>query len=176
LANEFPKSKFYGIDISPISPAGSALPPPAHVVQLDLRNIAKTLSYPDNFFDYIHQRLLVTALTSEDWNNVLKELFRVLKPGGYIELAELSFFDLTDVGPYMEKYLKGCMYDFTQKCIQEAKFLPPIALISFGARDIPKILGTELEDRLLKAGFVNEVLQVTPLPLNHDGKGGELLW
>jgi hypothetical protein len=51
-----------------------------------------------------------------------------------------------------------------------------LALISFGARGIPKELGTELEDRLLRAGFINEVLQVTPLPLNHDGKGGELLW
>lgn len=46
----------------------------------------------------------------------------------------------------------------------------------FGTLGMPIRICEELESRLLKAGFVNQVLQITPLPINHDGKGGELLW
>jgi hypothetical protein len=44
------------------------------------------------------------------------------------------------------------------------------------ARDIPPSIATELEDRLLKAGFENPVVRVVDIPLNHSGKIGELLW
>jgi hypothetical protein len=46
----------------------------------------------------------------------------------------------------------------------------------FESKCIPRRICAELEDRLLKAGFVNEISEVIPLPLNHDGKRGELLW
>jgi hypothetical protein len=46
----------------------------------------------------------------------------------------------------------------------------------FEPKGIPPRICAELEDRLVRAGFVNAILEVTPLLLNHDGKRGELLW
>jgi ubiquinone/menaquinone biosynthesis C-methylase UbiE len=107
MAVTFPKSKFHGVDISSVFP--DSMKPDN--VEFLVGNVAQTLPYPDNTFDYIHQRLLMAGLTSEDWSNVgthykhndhpysnsffllhkkaLKELYRILKPGGYIELAEV---------------------------------------------------------------------------------------
>lgn len=47
---------------------------------------------------------------------------------------------------------------------------------AFSSKDIPPAISCELKDRLVKAGFVNETLKITPLPINHDGKRGKLMW
>jgi hypothetical protein len=46
----------------------------------------------------------------------------------------------------------------------------------FESKGIPPRICAELKDRLVKAGFVNENVEIVPLPMNHDGKRGELLW
>lgn len=40
---------------------------------------------------------------------------------------------------------------------------------------LPRV-ASELQDRLLKIGFVNPVIKITKIPLNHSGKIGQLLW
>jgi hypothetical protein len=40
---------------------------------------------------------------------------------------------------------------------------------------VPKI-AIELQDRLTRTGFVDVVLKMTPLKLNHTDKFGQLLW
>lgn len=44
------------------------------------------------------------------------------------------------------------------------------------SRSMPNKVACELEDRLIKAGFVSTKLKVTPLKLNHTDKAGTLLW
>jgi ubiquinone/menaquinone biosynthesis C-methylase UbiE len=66
MANTFPMSKFYGIDVSSVFP--EAIRPGN--VDLTIANIAKSIPFPDNKFDYIHQRLLMAGLTSDDWDRV----------------------------------------------------------------------------------------------------------
>jgi hypothetical protein len=46
----------------------------------------------------------------------------------------------------------------------------------FTYSNIPTSVCAELKDRLIKAGFLNEVVEITPLPINHEGKRGELIW
>lgn len=41
-------------------------------------------------FQLIHQRLLMSALTSQEWPIAIRGLFRVTKPGGWVELCEAS--------------------------------------------------------------------------------------
>jgi ubiquinone/menaquinone biosynthesis C-methylase UbiE len=79
MAEAFPQSKFYGIDITSVFP-DSIMP---SNVEFAAGNIAKTLPYPDNSFNYIHQRLLVVALTNEDWNNVSMLLKQVYSCSGF---------------------------------------------------------------------------------------------
>ncbi|EIM91400.1 uncharacterized protein STEHIDRAFT_49603 [Stereum hirsutum FP-91666 SS1] len=39
-------------------------------------------------FDYVHQRLLVVALKGSEWSKAMKEMYRVLRPGGWVQLLE----------------------------------------------------------------------------------------
>lgn len=55
-------------------------------------------------------------------------------------------------------------------------FLFVKAMKGFSLKGIPGSVSGELKDRLVAAGFVNEKLQITPLPINHDGKRGKLVW
>jgi ubiquinone/menaquinone biosynthesis C-methylase UbiE len=66
MAETYTQSKIHGIDISFVFPETIK---PVNV-ELVIGNIAKHIPYPDNTFDYIHQRLLMVGLTSEDWDNV----------------------------------------------------------------------------------------------------------
>ncbi|KAL7314057.1 hypothetical protein PS15m_007713 [Mucor circinelloides] len=153
MGEAWPNSTFHGIDASCVFPENIK---PANV-EFVIGNIAKEIPYPDNTFDYVHQRLLLLGLTNDDWENALKELYRVLKPGGYIELAEPDLQDLENMGPILKK-LQYTMSDMLK------------------SRNMPNKVACELEDRLIRAGFVNTKLKMTPLKLNHTDKAGKLLW
>lgn len=82
----------------------------ANVIGLDIaspgsRNSGMTERLPDNYlfvsgnvlegmpfsnasFDFVHMRLLFTAIPAARWNDVVRELARVTRPGGWIELVE----------------------------------------------------------------------------------------
>ncbi|CAG8612279.1 691_t:CDS:2, partial [Gigaspora rosea] len=77
-------STFIGIDISPIFPTG--IKPPN--LTFYATNVLKGLPFPDNHFDFVYMRNLIIAFTEDEWNTVIGELIRVVKPGGWIELME----------------------------------------------------------------------------------------
>ncbi|KAF9205406.1 hypothetical protein BGZ49_004087 [Haplosporangium sp. Z 27] len=101
MAHEFPKADIYGVDISAIFPA-EIKPSNCH---FQLCNILDGLPFPDNYFDFIYQRLLVYALTPTQRKQVYAELQRVLKPEGYLQLVESDGI-VYNAGPEMEKINK----------------------------------------------------------------------
>jgi ubiquinone/menaquinone biosynthesis C-methylase UbiE len=60
-------------------------------VRFDLLNVLNGLPYEDNSFDMIHMRLMIVALRANEWEQVLTEIRRVLKPGGLLQLVESDF-------------------------------------------------------------------------------------
>jgi len=51
-----------------------------------------TLSLPPSWtstFDFVHQRLMIAAFTESMWRRAISEHYRVLKPGGHIQLVEI---------------------------------------------------------------------------------------
>lgn len=66
MAETYPRSTIYGIDASCVFPEDIK---PVNV-EFTIGNIAKELPFEDNFFDFIHQRLLIMGLTSDDWTMV----------------------------------------------------------------------------------------------------------
>lgn len=89
-ALEWPEANVIGLDI---------VPPPidAGATEQDIRppnyafvpgNILERLPFADASFDYVHQRMLVGAIPSASWPAVIRELVRVTRPGGWIELVE----------------------------------------------------------------------------------------
>ncbi|KAL9549033.1 hypothetical protein MBANPS3_005397 [Mucor bainieri] len=156
MGETYPNSKFHGIDASSVFPEAIK---PANV-EFCVSNIAEKIPFPDNTFDYIHQRLLILGLTNGDWDKALKELYRVLKPGGYIEIVEPDMQDMCNMGPLLRKA------QYTSE--KNSSILSEMLL----SRNMPPKIAIELQDRLARAGFGNIELKMTPLKLNHTDKAG----
>ena len=58
-----------------------------------LKDFASHTEWVDHF-DLVHQRLMLSVFTMGQWRQVLQDLFKVLKPGGYLQLLE---FDIANV-------------------------------------------------------------------------------
>uniref|UniRef100_A0A1D1YLI9 Demethylmenaquinone methyltransferase n=1 Tax=Anthurium amnicola TaxID=1678845 RepID=A0A1D1YLI9_9ARAE len=100
MATEYPTCFFTGIDISPMFPA-EIKPKNVHFIQ---RNAIDGLPFPDGTFDFVFMRMMYLSFTADQWENVIvRELSRVLKPGGWIELMECDQ-SLTDMGPLTTDY------------------------------------------------------------------------
>jgi hypothetical protein len=56
------------------------------------------LPYSNKKFDYVHQRFLSSAIPTNKWKSVLKELYRVTCPGGYLEIVDTNA-QFSSVGP-----------------------------------------------------------------------------
>lgn len=93
LASQFPAAQVIGTDVVP--PAvddakvlGNGLDqrPPNYTFVPG--NVLEGLPFADSSFDFVHQRLLITAIPKDRWPHVIRELVRVTRPGGWVELAE----------------------------------------------------------------------------------------
>lgn len=82
FADQFPTAVVIGTDLSPIQPE---YVPPNLRFEVDDAEDSWTFSHK---FDYIHGRMLVTCFQSH--LAVFKSAFDFLRPGGYIELQDLS--------------------------------------------------------------------------------------
>ena len=67
LATENPKSRFVGIDLSPIFP-DQIKPANTSFIQT---NILHGLPFDDDEFDYVHIGHMSLALTEEQWQNIV---------------------------------------------------------------------------------------------------------
>ncbi|KAI8976933.1 S-adenosyl-L-methionine-dependent methyltransferase [Pilobolus umbonatus] len=153
MAKDFPNSNFTGLDISFVD--SDTIKPDS--VEFKACNITNDIPFEDNSVDYFHQRLLVAGLTKTNYQNALKEAFRVTKPGGYIELGEPHIGAYENSGPYMTS-MQGRLG----------------AMVA--SRGMVPDLVDHLTEYLEEAGFVNIVLDKRYIPINHSGKIGELWW
>lgn len=87
LANDVPDTiSLYGIDISPhLFPPS---PPPN--VQFLATSITQLPVDWTSTFTLVHQRLLLAGLSHAAWQAAFSEMYRVLVPGGWINLFELN--------------------------------------------------------------------------------------
>lgn len=85
MAQLFPQATVVGCDL--VEPPAGALSVPSNYrfVQAD---VLKGLPFPDQSFDFVHQRFLVLALPAHVWPGVLRELVRVARVGGWVEVVE----------------------------------------------------------------------------------------
>jgi len=93
MATDFPTSNFTGVDISNVFPVDD-IPPN---VSFGKANALK-LPFPDSKFDYIFLRQVGSGITVSQWPLVIKELGRVLKKGGFLELNE-NALEIETMGP-----------------------------------------------------------------------------
>jgi len=84
MATDFPDSEFQGIDVAEVFPVDIV----PRNVKFQKVNVTKGLPFGDNTFDFVFQRSMLLSYSENDWPAVIKELVRVTKPGGWIELLE----------------------------------------------------------------------------------------
>jgi trans-aconitate methyltransferase len=77
----FPSAEITGTDISPIQPAW--VPPNVKFV---IDDCLLEWTWPENHFDFVHMRALYGSIT--DWEELYRQAFRHLKPGGWFQNLE----------------------------------------------------------------------------------------
>lgn len=113
MAQTYPHLQVMGFDIDAnmISYATTQ----ARVGKLDhasfrVMNALEPLDYPDNFFDLVNARFLAAAGRSV-WSQVMPELFRITRPGGFTRLTEAEDVSVT-TSPAFERmaviFLQAC--------------------------------------------------------------------
>lgn len=80
LAQEHPDIEFYGVDLCPVNKNKVSLP---NVTILE-RNYSSLPDFPDNTFDVVYAIETIVHNSKEDKDTILKEAYRVLKPGGHL--------------------------------------------------------------------------------------------
>ena len=85
MARLFPEATVVGIDL-----ADTSFKQPAQEnCLLRTGNVVTGLPFPDAFFAFTHQRLLVAGIMAHQWPGVIHELVRVTRRQGWIELVEV---------------------------------------------------------------------------------------
>ncbi|KAF8446672.1 S-adenosyl-L-methionine-dependent methyltransferase [Kalaharituber pfeilii] len=100
MADMYPSAEVLGTDLSPIQPKW--VPP---TCRFEVDDAEQDWVYADESFDFIHIRNLAQAFT--DWDKVMAQVWRCIKPGGWVELAELGCECLCDDGsvrPEIKRY------------------------------------------------------------------------
>ncbi|KAI8059939.1 S-adenosyl-L-methionine-dependent methyltransferase [Gilbertella persicaria] len=88
MATQYTDSQVLGLDLKP-----PALQPgsPSNL-RYNQTNITESWPMNDNSIDFIFQRNMYLSVQKDQWPSLLEEMFRVLKPGGYIELLEAEIW------------------------------------------------------------------------------------
>ncbi|TDZ16151.1 Secondary metabolism regulator LAE1 [Colletotrichum orbiculare MAFF 240422] len=97
MGDEYPEASVVGIDLSPIQPDFI----PSNVRFL-VDDAEADWVYPDGNFDYVHLRNMAPSI--RNWPALFAEAYRVLKPGGWIELQEMRWAYGCDDGTMRPDY------------------------------------------------------------------------
>ncbi|KAI8802552.1 S-adenosyl-L-methionine-dependent methyltransferase [Cladochytrium replicatum] len=90
MQRDFPNGKYYGVDIVTTAWAETFKDLSSDSISLSQGNVLERLPFEDNTFDYVHQQMLVLGVPAEKWPHVVSEICRVVKPGGVVDLVEIS--------------------------------------------------------------------------------------
>ncbi|KAF4126574.1 tRNA G46 methylase TrmB, partial [Geosmithia morbida] len=97
VAEQFPDaelSKVLGIDISP-----HMLPeyPPANL-ELQVDDLNSRFTFRSDQFDIVHSQMVSGGIHADRWTSYIRDIFRVLRPGGWCQMVEIYFNAQSDNG------------------------------------------------------------------------------
>ncbi|KAI8336798.1 S-adenosyl-L-methionine-dependent methyltransferase [Chlamydoabsidia padenii] len=169
MANQYPAVQVVGLDLLDQQQNG---PSNLRFCQCDV--VGEPWPMDDNTVDFIFQRSMNNSVKKVEWSTLLMEMYRVLKPGGSIELVEPDFWR-HNPGPVQQAldsfiqeqcHLNGLDFYLTNAMdglIKDAGF----NLVDKRTMDIP--LGEWPTDQELKQfGFINKEAQKALLKNNRD--------
>ncbi|KUL83460.1 hypothetical protein ZTR_10930 [Talaromyces verruculosus] len=100
VAERYPHCQVIGVDISP------------HMQPLDIPdnlwlqvdNLNRPFTFPSRHFDLVHSRLVASGLDRSRWSSYIRDLVRVTKRGGWVQMAEISFNVQSDNGSITDRH------------------------------------------------------------------------
>src|SRR5579884_3681819 len=98
VGHQFPGALVVGFDLVRGKPGA---PPRYRHVR---GNLLQGLPFRDGVFDFVHQRFLTAGIPVAEWPGAVRELVRVTRPGGWVELVE-STAELRQVGPATQRLI-----------------------------------------------------------------------
>ncbi|KAH7928983.1 S-adenosyl-L-methionine-dependent methyltransferase [Leucogyrophana mollusca] len=121
-------------------------------ISLSVANLTHLPSEWTNRYSLVNQRLMVAALTDAEWDLAVKEMFRVTRPGGWVQLTEVAGW-------------KGG--EASQQMLDAARAM-------FASRGLDIDSPLRVSGRLKEAGFENIHVEERTIPLGRwAGKDGE---
>ncbi|KAK1756615.1 S-adenosyl-L-methionine-dependent methyltransferase [Echria macrotheca] len=100
FGDKYPSAEVIGTDLSPIQP--NWVPPN---VNFQIDDCTQEWTFAENSFDFIHIRWLFGSI--KDWDELYRQAYRALKPGGWIESHEASVQFRSDDGTVTDKTAMG---------------------------------------------------------------------
>ncbi|RUS18657.1 hypothetical protein BC937DRAFT_88491 [Endogone sp. FLAS-F59071] len=174
MAAEYPNSTFFGVDVSEMYPK-EGIPPNCTFQQAD---VLKGLPFADDEFDFVFQRFMILAFTKRHWEADVMELVRVTRPGGFVELFEMSFV-LTQAPPAYARFFnagEASDWDFrAERFSPSQNLLNPTVSETTKARGMDITLQHDLT-RILSAGSLVNIRQKNvECPIGWGGSVGDLM-
>ncbi|KAF5349925.1 hypothetical protein D9756_009185 [Leucocoprinus leucothites] len=146
IYNKIPSVYLRGIDIS-----SRMFPPPSLTPSNTTFSIDSITSLPmswSNTISLIHQRLLMAALQAPQWHSALSEMYRVLAPGGWIQLFE---------GHHL--------FDSPSEAVTHHKAFQIRDKLCFETRNVIIDITKHLPEWIEQAGFVNLKIEKRGMPM-----------
>ncbi|KAI8803610.1 S-adenosyl-L-methionine-dependent methyltransferase [Cladochytrium replicatum] len=87
---DFPKCDYFALDLT------FSVWPDIHLMKLDKKvRIVETdslgrIPFKEGVFDYVHEQANLFITPETEWTDAFREMTRVLKPGGYLEIVEVD--------------------------------------------------------------------------------------
>jgi SAM-dependent methyltransferase len=93
MALDSPEAMIYGLKLDPSKTIYTSPPNhegPSNYIPFVGHSLAH-LPFDDNFFDVVSAKTLWYLLRKDQWDQVFRELYRIIKPGGVLELLQSDF-------------------------------------------------------------------------------------
>ncbi|MBE3560272.1 MAG: class I SAM-dependent methyltransferase [Ktedonobacteraceae bacterium] len=112
VVQAYPSMEVIGVDISELMTGfATSQAEEQHLqnVHFQIMNILQPLEFPDGSFDYVNARFLSTLVGINTWPRLIKEGWRVLRPGGFMRVTEMLQMPVTN-SPALTRLLDLAVY------------------------------------------------------------------
>ncbi|KAJ5666808.1 hypothetical protein N7462_011217 [Penicillium macrosclerotiorum] len=147
VAEQHPECDVIGVDIAPqMSPDDV---PENLWLQVD--DLNRTFTFPSDHFDLVHSRLLATGINRARWPSYIRDIVRVLRPGGWVQMTEIYFNVQSDNGSITDEHALRKWSTQYMRALEDRKDLR---------------IGSRLRNHFTDAGLVEVDTKMIPLPLS----------
>ncbi|KAI5838204.1 S-adenosyl-L-methionine-dependent methyltransferase [Morchella snyderi] len=144
VGERYPSAQVIGTDISPIQP--SWVPPN---VEFQIDDAELDWTFKKDSFDLVHIRHMGGAI--KDWNVLMKQAYRVCKPGGWIDCAEYEMDIFCDDNTLSDSLELKQFYVLVNKAVETT--------------GLGFTMSNKLKPVIERAGFTNVHHEVAKIPV-----------